>query len=70
MDGENNGKPYFLMDDLGGPSLFFGNTHINFTTPETFGVPFPLFFWVAFRSCEVDLELFAEDHGGLGRGTV
>ena len=22
MDGENNGKPYFLMDDLGGPPLF------------------------------------------------
>ena len=44
MDGENNGKPNFLMDDLGGPPLFFGNTHINFTTPETFGVPFPLFF--------------------------
>jgi len=22
MDGENNGKPYFLMDDLGGNPLF------------------------------------------------
>ena len=22
MDGENNGNPYFLMDDLGGPPLF------------------------------------------------
>ena len=22
MDGENNGKPYFLMDDLGGPPQF------------------------------------------------
>ena len=22
MDGENKGKPYFLMDDLGGPLLF------------------------------------------------
>ena len=22
MDGENNGKPYLLMDDLGGPPLF------------------------------------------------
>ena len=27
-DGENNGKPYFLMDDLGVP-LFFGNTHVD-----------------------------------------
>ena len=25
-----NGKPYFLMDDLGVP-LFFGNTHIDHT---------------------------------------
>ena len=24
MDGENNGKPYFWMDDLGGKTLFFG----------------------------------------------
>ena len=29
MDGENNGKPYEQMDDLGGPPLFFGNTHIE-----------------------------------------
>ena len=28
MDGENNGKPYFLMDDLR-VSLFFGNTHLE-----------------------------------------
>jgi len=28
MDGENNGKPYFFMDDLGVFPLFFGNTHI------------------------------------------
>ena len=28
MDGENNGKPYFLMDDLGVPPIF-GNTHMN-----------------------------------------
>jgi len=27
LDGENNGKPYFLMDDLGGKPTFFGNTH-------------------------------------------
>ena len=27
MDGENNGKPYFLMDDLGGKPTIFGNTH-------------------------------------------
>ena len=26
MDGENNGKPYFLIDDLGGKPPIFGNT--------------------------------------------
>ena len=29
MDGENNGRPYEQMDDLGGKPLFFGNTHIG-----------------------------------------
>ena len=28
MDGENNGKPYVQMDDLGGKPTIFGNTHI------------------------------------------
>ena len=28
MDGENNGKPYFLMEDLGGKPTIFGNPHI------------------------------------------
>ena len=28
MDGENNGKPYEQMDDLGGKPTFFGNTLI------------------------------------------
>ena len=28
MDGENNGKPYFLMGDLGGKPTIFGNIHI------------------------------------------
>ena len=36
MDGENNGKPYFLMDDLGGKPTIFGNIHINFTTKNSF----------------------------------
>ena len=27
MDGENNGKPYEQMDDLGG-TIIFGNTHL------------------------------------------
>ena len=27
MDGLNNGKPHFLMDDLGGTTIF-GNIHI------------------------------------------
>ena len=29
MDDENNGKPYFLMDDLEENPLFFGNTHVK-----------------------------------------
>ena len=29
MDGENKGKPYFLMDDLGGKNPIFGNTYIK-----------------------------------------
>ena len=28
MDGENNGKPYFLMEDLGGKPTIFGFIHI------------------------------------------
>ena len=28
MDGENNGKPHEQMDDLGGFTIIFGNTHI------------------------------------------
>ena len=27
MDGENNGKPYFLMDDLGVKPTIFGNIY-------------------------------------------
>ena len=29
MDGENNGKPYCLMDGLGAKPTIFGNTHIR-----------------------------------------
>ena len=29
MDGENNGNPYEHVDDLGGFSHIFGNTHID-----------------------------------------
>ena len=28
MDGENHGKPYEQMDDLGGKPTIFGNTHM------------------------------------------
>ena len=28
MGGENNGKPLFAMDDLGGKPTIFGNPHI------------------------------------------
>ena len=36
MDGENNGKPYEQMDDLGGKPTIFGNTHIY--TPLKFNM--------------------------------
>ena len=29
MDGENNGKPYEQMDDLGGKPIIFGNTRLG-----------------------------------------
>ena len=29
MDGENNGKPYFLMEDLGGKPTILGNLHLQ-----------------------------------------
>ena len=29
MDGENNGKPGFKMDDLGGKPTIFGNIQIE-----------------------------------------
>ena len=32
MDGENNGKPYCLLDDLGGKPTIFGNIHIGYET--------------------------------------
>ena len=33
MDGENNGKPYFLMDDLvGNHATIFGNIQISWTS--------------------------------------
>ena len=36
MDGENNGKPYEQMDDLGENPPIFGNTHMSDTdTPWT-----------------------------------
>ena len=34
MDGENHGKPYFLMDDLGGKPTIFGNIHIYIHIPR------------------------------------
>ena len=35
MDGENNGKPYFLMDDLGGKPPIFGNTQMEIGFKKT-----------------------------------
>ena len=28
MDGENNGKPYFLMDDFGGTPIFWKHPYV------------------------------------------
>ena len=39
MDGENNGKPYFLMDDLGVKTHIFGSTPISHVQILPF--PFP-----------------------------
>ena len=49
MDGENHGKPYFLMDDLGGKTTIFGNLHISIYhihQPESLAemVPLPQLF--------------------------
>ena len=33
MDGEYNGNPYFLMDDLGGKPTIFGNPHMSTINP-------------------------------------
>ena len=45
MDGENNGNPYFLMDDLGGPPLFLETpkcreTHFRSFLLRTYDGPF------------------------------
>ena len=34
MDGENHGKPYVQMDDLGGNTPIFGNTHVSPTNGQ------------------------------------
>ena len=44
MDGENNGKPYFLMDDLGGPIPFFWKHPYKFHHPWNFRGPISPFF--------------------------
>ena len=45
MDGENNGKAYVLMDDLGGKTLFLGFhppwIHLVSITSAMFGSPLP-----------------------------
>ena len=46
MDGENNGKPYEKMDDLGGKPTIFENIHIDFFLPDFHG--FCLSFEVSF----------------------
>ena len=43
MDGENIGKPYFLIDDFGGTGTpIFGNTHYGVELNPTFPTPHPI----------------------------
>ena len=62
MDGENNGKPYFSMDDLGGKPTIFGNIFVAycfFKQPPMFeGIHKIQFLWVA--------EDFATKDFGIG----
>ena len=39
MDGENNGKPYGQMDDLGGFPIIFGNGQIPLNSGAIFVDP-------------------------------
>ena len=46
MDGENNGKPYEQMDDLGGfPPFFWFNTHMQWFSSVLFFLPKILLPW-------------------------
>ena len=38
MDGENNGKPYEKMDDLGGNPTILGNIQLYKKTPQGLAV--------------------------------
>ena len=49
MDGENNGKPYEQMDDLGVP-IIFGNTHIAMEYPHV-QQEIHLHSWPIFHRC-------------------
>ena len=41
MDGENNGKPYFLMDDLGVQVPLFSETSIHISITSWWFKPMP-----------------------------
>ena len=59
MDGENNGKPYFQMDDLGGFPPIFGNTHILNTALNLRDHSFPR------ARFPMDLDVFQPKVGSL-----
>ena len=42
MDGENNGKPYEQMDDLGGPPLFLETPNYSSTYYSVLGDDDPI----------------------------
>ena len=48
MDGENQGKPYEQMDDLGGFPPIFGNTQYGL---ESRKMKEPCFFYEKVRPC-------------------
>ena len=42
MDGENSGKSYEQMDDVGGKPTIFGNTHLGGGNSRIFGIFTPI----------------------------
>ena len=50
MDGENNGKSYEKIDDLGGFPPIFGNTYVTYIWSENF----PILWWFGHWKAELE----------------